>query len=583
MMKRAKFISSLLILTFLLSVAMAPVASAASVPAGSGTVDYDVFSYSSAAGYPGTEFIPAFEGKMMASAEKTKTRTGAVAAVVSAADYDTFSYKSPGADPGTEFVPAFEGKAINGVDKTKTRAVQPGKNGVSVKGQKPASPTGLAVTKTTNSSITFKWGKVSGAKSYKVYFSTSKNGKYKSKGTTKSTSFTVKGLRKNKTYYLKVSAANSAGAGVKSEAVSGKATVKPGVPTGFRSTPVDASTILLEWNKAANAKEYGIYIAEDEPEDFEYFSKTTKLKMGITDMDYDTDYYIGIIAFNKSGYTAGPYIKTITKRYPAPTGLTATLVQGNKVQLQWNAVPGAPGYTIYAANDGDTEYDYDGESSTTSYTTDALTENCNYYFVVCSDFNGDESDISNEAAIKTGYQVPDKPSFYSSSVNYLDYVLLSWGYVSKATKYRIYVSTTADGQYTPLSDEPTSTYYYYKALIPNTDYYFKVSAVNNTAEGEQSDFIKASVDGTPTISSCNYYSSLKEISIYWSTVFGATGYNIYYSVVTGGPYTYLGTRTSTSFTLTGAVPNTDYYFVVTAIKDTYESKPSREKWIRTSS
>ena len=54
--------------------------------------------------------------------------------------------------------------------------------------------------------VTLKWSKAAGAGKYVVYYSASTNGKYKSAGTSKKNSMTVKGLKSGKKYYFKVKA-----------------------------------------------------------------------------------------------------------------------------------------------------------------------------------------------------------------------------------------------------------------------------------------------------------------------------------------------------------------------------------------
>ena len=67
---------------------------------------------------------------------------------------------------------------------------------------KPESVTTTGVT----GGVKIKWSKVSGAKKYKVYRATSKNGNYKKIKTTKSRSYTDKSVSAGKKYYYKVRA-----------------------------------------------------------------------------------------------------------------------------------------------------------------------------------------------------------------------------------------------------------------------------------------------------------------------------------------------------------------------------------------
>ncbi|MBW8780309.1 MAG: fibronectin type III domain-containing protein [Verrucomicrobia bacterium] len=60
-------------------------------------------------------------------------------------------------------------------------------------------------------------------------------------------------------------------------------------------------------------------------------------------------------------------------------------------------------------------------------------------------------------------------------------------------------------------------------------------------------------------------SGLAQITLSWNAVSGATGYTVQRSTVSGGPYTTVTTVTGTSFTDTGLVNGTPYYYVVSAL------------------
>lgn len=69
-----------------------------------------------------------------------------------------------------------------------------------------AAPTNLKATSIKKNSIKIKWSKAEHATTYRVYYATKENGKYKraTNVSTKKTSFTIKKLKKGKTYYIKV-------------------------------------------------------------------------------------------------------------------------------------------------------------------------------------------------------------------------------------------------------------------------------------------------------------------------------------------------------------------------------------------
>jgi uncharacterized repeat protein (TIGR03803 family) len=59
-----------------------------------------------------------------------------------------------------------------------------------------------------------------------------------------------------------------------------------------------------------------------------------------------------------------------------------------------------------------------------------------------------------------------------------------------------------------------------------------------------------------------------QVTLTWNPVIGATGYNVYRSTVSGGPYTLLGTTPTTlqtTYTDTGLVNGVTYYYVIVAV------------------
>jgi hypothetical protein len=70
--------------------------------------------------------------------------------------------------------------------------------------------------------------------------------------------------------------------------------------------------------------------------------------------------------------------------------------------------------------------------------------------------------------------------------------------------------------------------------------------------------------------------SSSQINLSWSAVAGATGYNVYRSTTSGGPYTLVGSSATTSFSNTGLSCNTTYYYVVRATSGACESGNSTQ-------
>ena len=67
-----------------------------------------------------------------------------------------------------------------------------------------------------------------------------------------------------------------------------------------------------------------------------------------------------------------------------------------------------------------------------------------------------------------------------------------------------------------------------------------------------------------------------QVSLSWTASASATSYNVKRSTTSGGPYTLVGSPSSTSFTNTGLTNGTTYFYVVTAVNSGGESSNSSE-------
>jgi hypothetical protein len=76
--------------------------------------------------------------------------------------------------------------------------------------------------------------------------------------------------------------------------------------------------------------------------------------------------------------------------------------------------------------------------------------------------------------------------------------------------------------------------------------------------------------------------SQSQINLSWNAASGASGYNVYRSTTSGGPYTSIGSSTTTAFSDTTASCNTTYFYVVRAVSGSCESGNSNQASATTS-
>src|SRR6185503_1709579 len=76
--------------------------------------------------------------------------------------------------------------------------------------------------------------------------------------------------------------------------------------------------------------------------------------------------------------------------------------------------------------------------------------------------------------------------------------------------------------------------------------------------------------------------SSSQINVSWTASAGATSYTIFRATTSGGPYTQVGTSSTTSFSNTGLSCNTTYFYVVQASNGTCSSGNSAQAQATTS-
>jgi len=263
-----------------------------------------------------------------------------------------------------------------------------------------------------------------------------------------------------------------------------------------------------------------------------------------------------------------------------PTNLTAA-AGDRQVTLSWQQVADAGSYIVYISSVSGGPYQIYNTPITPPVTVVLLTNGSTYYFVVqAMNSAGVTSGYSNEASATphSTISIPYAPTnFVAIPGN--DTATLSWNASSGATGYKIYYSLTSGGPYTKIGFTST-TGYTTTGLTNGITYYFVVTAVNSAGESGYSNQASATPSASlqPPTAPTNLTATAGngQVSLSWSASSGATGYNVYDSTTSGGPYTKVGTTSNTSYTVTGLTNGVTYYFVVTAVNTNGESSASAQ-------
>ncbi|HRZ29146.1 MAG TPA: fibronectin type III domain-containing protein [Spirochaetota bacterium] len=389
----------------------------------------------------------------------------------------------------------------------------------------PASPTGLAASNPTVSSLTLSWNAVTGAPGYRLYRAATSGGSYSQIGSdiTSGTTYTNNGLAANTTYYYKVSAYNSIDESAQSAAVSGKTSASG-------SGQDDAAFVqdfIAMWD-SINIKfsetefEFGTFngdnggtcvITEDEETyDWVYvftsYNDTGTAYTGTitNDMEYyttgmvtATGTYSGTLEADftdngteKAGYcTVSGVDYDVSGKPSAPEGVTVSDETLTTLTVSWDAVEGVDGYFVYIS-DGDSYSDFIDVSDITC-TFESLEPNTTYYITISAYIdNGEEPLIegylSDEVQGTTLEDLtPSAPEGVTVSDETLTTLTVSWDAVDGADGYYVYI--TDGGSFEDFAEVTSGTTHIFEDLNPDSVYVIYVSAYNDYGVGDASDWV----------------------------------------------------------------------------------------------
>jgi hypothetical protein len=160
-------------------------------------------------------------------------------------------------------------------------------------------------------------------------------------------------------------------------------------------------------------------------------------------------------------------------------------------------------------------------------------------------------------------------------------VILTWVQSTSAsiTQNKIYCSTNgSSGTYNLIATLSATTSYTNAGLVNGNTYYYSVTAVNANGESALSAYIGAipQVPAPSAPTGLTAAAGNAQVALSWTASSSATSYRIKQSTASGGSYVNIATNTATTYTNTGLVNGTTYYYVVSAVNAGGESTNSSQ-------
>lgn len=259
-------------------------------------------------------------------------------------------------------------------------------------------------------------------------------------------------------------------------------------------------------------------------------------------------------------------VAAMTNDVPPPTKpqsppATVTVVAGDaKVTISWTPVSGAEGYRIYRGVNGVWIPAPVGRTTGTTHTSYGLENGTMYSFTVAAYASGGNGPLS-----LTVSAMPLAPPQALTAAAGDGRVTLNWQRSAGATSYSIYRRLENEAEFTELTTGVTAPPFVDLGLTNATRHYYQVRAVTAAAESDLSKVSAIPLPAAPVAAPVlNAAPGNAKVTLTWDAVPGAPGYNVYRSTtgVFRGPA--IGTTTETTFTSTGLVNDTTYFYTVAA-------------------
>jgi uncharacterized repeat protein (TIGR03803 family) len=153
---------------------------------------------------------------------------------------------------------------------------------------------------------------------------------------------------------------------------------------------------------------------------------------------------------------------------------------------------------------------------------------------------------------------------------------ISWGAVPGATSYKVERALSQWGPFATIATT-TATTYTDTGLTPGVSYYYRITAIIADGEGPPSEIISGTPSSAPA-APLNLVAAAgdTQVSLTWTSLVGATGYNVKRALNSGGPYSTIGSPTGASYIDTGLTNGTTYYYVVTGATTAGETNISNQ-------
>ncbi|MFN9743014.1 MAG: fibronectin type III domain-containing protein, partial [Acidobacteriota bacterium] len=283
-------------------------------------------------------------------------------------------------------------------------------------------------------------------------------------------------------------------------------------------------------------------------------------------------------------------LNSVANAPATPDGLVATTISATQIDLVWNDVADETGYRIERKGSLNGSWSVIASgigANVTSYQDVGLTPGRTYFYQIYSLNGSSASVLPSDTVRATTQAVPLAPTNLTATVASPTQINLSWAdNATNEKSYSIRRSLTTGGPYIEVAQVAANTATFMNSgLVSGTTYYYIVVAINGGAESTASNEATGStpeiVPSAPTglTVAIQAITNPTTLVLNWSdNSNNETGFRIErrlstgdFTVVTTSPSTTPTNTGARSYTDTGLVKNTQYFYRIFAINSVGDS------------
>ncbi|NOU59246.1 fibronectin type III domain-containing protein [Marinifilum caeruleilacunae] len=370
----------------------------------------------------------------------------------------------------------------------------------------PDTPTNLAASAITYSSMTISWDAMADTDDYDLQVRP-QGGSWTTINQT-GTSYNYSGLTGETTYEFQVRANNDIGSSAYSAIASAttlEAPTAPATPTNLAASAITYNSMTISWDATAETDDYDLQVRPQGG------SWTTINQVGTsynyTGLTGETTYEFQVRANNEIGSSAYSAIASATT-LEAPTApgipqnVVASNITYNSFTISWDALTDADDYDLEIRVSGGSWTSFN--TTATSYDYSSADASTDYEFRVRGNNEVGAGEFSPIGTLSTDpIPVPGTPTGLSASNVTSSSFTLSWSSVQFADNYDVQIREDG-GAWEAYSTSSTS--FDYTSALAETTYEFQVRATNSTGDSDYTAIQSVTTLGeSPTPDYCESY------------------------------------------------------------------------------